>query len=74
VNLDDFNVLAANFGQSGRTFTQGDFTYDGTVNLDDFNVLAGRFGIVLAGPASSPGRGVGSGDTSDDGEEAVDLA
>ena len=38
VNLDDFNVLAANFGQSGRDGSTGDFTYDGIVNLDDFNV------------------------------------
>jgi hypothetical protein len=52
VNLDDFNVLAANFGQSPRDFTQGDFNYDGTVNLDDFNILASRFGTAVA-PASS---------------------
>jgi hypothetical protein len=47
VNLDDFNVLAANFGQFNRTFNQGDFNYDGTVNLDDFNILASRFGTNL---------------------------
>ena len=46
VNLSDFNILAANFGQSGRNFAQGDFTYDGIVNLADFNVLASRFGQV----------------------------
>ena len=48
VNLSDFNVLAANFGQSNRTFSQGDFNYDGAVNLSDFNILAPRFGQVLA--------------------------
>ena len=54
VNLNDFNVLAANFGQENRNFSQGDFTYDGRVNLDDFNVLAGRFGASLSSvPASS---------------------
>jgi hypothetical protein len=47
VNLADFNRLAANFGQSGRTFSQGDFNYDGNVNLADFNILAGRFGNEL---------------------------
>jgi hypothetical protein len=47
VSLQDFNALAANFGQSPRDFTQADFTYDGVVNLRDFNVLAGRFGVVL---------------------------
>ena len=53
VNLNDFNILAANFGQSGRDFTQGDFNYDGTVNLADFNLLAARFGVVLAGPTAT---------------------
>jgi probable HAF family extracellular repeat protein len=48
VNLQDFNRLAANFGQSNRDFTQGDFNYDTLVNLADFNILAARFGQVLA--------------------------
>jgi hypothetical protein len=49
VNLDDFNILAANFGQNNRNFAQGDFSYDTLVNLDDFNILAGRFGNTLSG-------------------------
>ena len=56
VNLDDFNVLAANFGQSPRDFTQADFNYDGVVNLKDFNILAGRFGSA---PTSAFAREVG---------------
>ena len=47
VNLQDFNILAANFGQTGRDFTQGDFDYDGLVNLRDFNILASRFGTSV---------------------------
>ena len=47
VNLIDFNILAANFGQPSRNFSQGDFNYDTIVNLADFNILAGRFGTVL---------------------------
>lgn len=47
VDLDDFQILAANFGQSPRDFTQGDFNYDGTVDLQDFNILAERFGVVV---------------------------
>ena len=54
VNLGDFNILAANFGQSNRTFSQGDFNYDGTVNLNDFNVLASRFGRSVA-PSGAAG-------------------
>ena len=66
VNLADFNILAANFGQSPRTFSQGDFTYDGGVNLADFNVLASRFGGVAAS---------GAGDSKDpfEGARAPDL-
>ncbi len=60
VNLDDFNILAANFGQSGRNFSQGDFDYSGNVNLNDFNLLAARFGQQLP-PAAAPGsRATGS--------------
>ena len=56
VNLNDFNILAANFGQSPRDFTQADFNYDGVVNLNDFNILAARFGAALGpdGSISSP--------------------
>ena len=48
VNLNDFNVLATNFGQAPRDFTQGDFDYSGNVNLNDFNILASRFGQTVA--------------------------
>jgi len=51
VNLDDFTLLAPNFGQTGRVFSQGDFNYDDAVNLDDFTLLAAQFGKTL--PASS---------------------
>jgi autotransporter-associated beta strand protein len=50
VNLADFNRLAANFGTSGKVWSQGDFNFDGAVNLADFNLLAGNFGL-----AASPG-------------------
>ncbi len=44
VNLQDFNRLAANFGQTGRLWFQGDFNYDTIVNLADFNLLASNWG------------------------------
>jgi hypothetical protein len=56
VNLSDFNVLAGNFGQSGRIFSQGDFNYDGTVNLSDFNILAARFGTSVGPSVFESGR------------------
>jgi hypothetical protein len=54
VNLADFNVLAANFGMSGRTWETADFNRDGLVNLADFNVLAANFGVSAAGPELEP--------------------
>jgi hypothetical protein len=54
VTLQDFNRLAANFGQSNRTWSQGDFNYDGVVSLQDFNRLAAQFGLSAAGPAVTP--------------------
>jgi len=47
VNLDDFTVLAVNFGRLGRRWAYGDFDYDGTVALNDFTLLAANFGRVL---------------------------
>jgi hypothetical protein len=69
VNLADFNLLASNFGQSNRIFSQGDFNYDGTVNLQDFNLLASRFGSSLrpVEGRTDPGRlGVGTRDAKDE--------
>jgi hypothetical protein len=57
VNLDDFNILAANFGRADATFSQGDFDYDGRVNLNDFNILASRFGATLAADGTVAGAG-----------------
>jgi hypothetical protein len=54
VNLDDFNILAANFGQTGRRWSHGDFTYGGSVTLIDFNLLAANFGYVAEGPDLTP--------------------
>ena len=68
VNLGDFNILAANFGQSPRDFTQGDFDYNGLVNLRDFNILAGRFGAV-AGPGGEPPARPGASRAADEVDE-----
>jgi len=54
VNLGDFNVLAANFGQTPREWATGDFNGDETVNLLDFNLLAANFGQTAAGPQVTP--------------------
>ena len=50
------NVLAANFGQSGRGVLTGDFNFEGGVNLADFNLLAARFGQALSPAAAGTGK------------------
>ncbi len=57
VNLNDFTVLAANFGASNRVFSQGDFDYSGNVDLNDFTVLASQFGKSLPAPGDAPRSG-----------------
>jgi hypothetical protein len=59
VAIEDFNILAANFGKSSQTFGQGNYDYssDGTITINDFNLLATYFGQSVdvnapAAPAS----------------------
>ena len=52
VSINDFNVLAANFGKStGQGWATGDFDGDGGVSVNDFNIFANYFGFVNATPA-----------------------
>jgi autotransporter-associated beta strand protein len=53
VNLNDFNRLASNFGQSNKVWATGDFNYDGTVNLADFNCSRATSASAPAPTASS---------------------
>src|SRR5262249_39636490 len=57
VDTVDFNLLAANFGQSGKYWFNGDFNYDGSVDTIDFNLLASNFGQVM--PSQPAGMSVG---------------
>jgi hypothetical protein len=54
VDINDFNIIAANFGMSPRTFSQGnlDYSADGMVTITDFNLLATNFGKTIDPPAT----------------------
>ena len=58
VGFDDLLVVAQNYGQSGRTFAQGNFNYDaaGQVNFDDLLIIAQKYGtsLLLAPAPDSP--------------------
>jgi hypothetical protein len=47
VDTLDFNSLAANFGGTGKVWSQADFNFDGKVDTLDFNALATNFGQSL---------------------------
>jgi hypothetical protein len=48
VDTVDFNLLAANFSQSPKVWSEGDFNYDTVVDTVDFSLLASNFSQTLA--------------------------
>ena len=58
IDTIDFNLVAANFSGTGRTFTQGDFNFDSSVDTIDFNLLASNFGSSLPAPAAAARPGL----------------
>lgn len=51
VDLKDLVILASNWQGSGKTFSQGDFDYNGVVNAPDLGLLGQRWQQTLALPA-----------------------
>lgn len=49
IDLDDFFAIAANFGQTGRLWHQGDFNLDGLVDARDFDLLSYHWGTGVTG-------------------------
>jgi hypothetical protein len=45
VDVGDLGILAANYGQTGKTWTQGDFNGDGSVDVGDLGILAANYGM-----------------------------
>jgi hypothetical protein len=44
IDVGDLGILAANYGQSGKTCAQGDFNGDGLVDVGDLGILAAHYG------------------------------
>jgi hypothetical protein len=64
VDVNDLGILASNWQQSPRSFSQGDFDYSGTVDVNDLGILASHWQQQLAAPsapthASRPNARVG---------------
>jgi hypothetical protein len=52
VDVADLGILASNWQQSPRTFSQGDFNYDGIVDVVDLGILASAWQQTLRAAAS----------------------
>jgi hypothetical protein len=44
VDINDLTIVLAHFGQTGTTWTKGEFTGDGTVDINDLTIVLARFG------------------------------
>jgi hypothetical protein len=42
-------ILAANYGGTGKTWSQGDFNSDGQVDVGDLGILAANYGTNASG-------------------------
>jgi hypothetical protein len=49
VDVGDLGVLAANYGSSGKNWSQGDFTGNGVVDVGDLGILAANYGSGTSG-------------------------
>ncbi|HQY87224.1 MAG TPA: hypothetical protein PK402_01105 [Tepidisphaeraceae bacterium] len=60
VNFADLLIVAQNYGQTGRKFSQGNFNYtrNGEVNFDDLLMVAQRYGFSMS--TQSTGVSAGS--------------
>jgi hypothetical protein len=54
VQFPDFVILADNFAQMAKKWSEGDFDTDGQVQFPDFVILADNFGMSAAAAASVP--------------------
>ena len=57
VDFNDFTYVAANYGQTGKSWIDGDCDGNGTVEFADFTYLAANFGSDTDSPAEAPPAG-----------------
>ena len=55
VDINDLTITLSNFGQTGMTWSQGNFTYDGRVNINDLTIVLTNFDRSLAAPPLAAG-------------------
>ena len=52
VDINDLTIVLANYGQSGMTWDQGEFTGDGTVDINDLTIVLAHYGQSIGGAGS----------------------
>ena len=58
MDINDLTIVLANFGQTGMTWSQGEFTGDGTVDVNDLTIVLAnlRPNRRLVGPPGNRAR------------------
>ena len=54
VDVNDLTIVLTNFGQTGMTWSQGEFTGGGTVDINDLTIVLANHGRTAAASAASP--------------------
>jgi hypothetical protein len=71
VDVGDLGILAATYGQSGKTWTMGDFNYDGKVDVGDLGILAANYGAGTGATLDFAADVAAAGLTVDGNDQAV---
>jgi hypothetical protein len=72
VDVGDLGILAANYGGSGKTWSQGDFNGDGQVDVGDLGILAANYGS--SNFSADYARAFGTTEEEDVNDDAEDTA
>ena len=54
MTISDSGILSSHWQQTGVTFSQGDFSYNGTVTIADLGILSSNWQKVIPAPPSGP--------------------
>ena len=56
MDVNDLTIVLTNFGQTGITWSQGEFTGDGTVDVNDLTIVLANFGDTAGASSRQPCR------------------
>jgi hypothetical protein len=48
VDINDLTIVLSNYGKTGMTWSQGEFTHTGTVDVNDLSIVLANFGWTKA--------------------------